>query len=272
MSKTFEVVPFHEHQILTVREGEVILVPLKPMTEQLGLSWAGQLERVKRHPVLSQGIRVTLIPSHGGMQESTCLTLEMVPGYLATIQSERIKDSAVRDRVVLFQSEAFQALFAYFFGGKRGGASAQIDQTARRRELPGLLDRYEAETNPEKRRILYALIVRACESEGIEPPQADAIGLSAPRTEEIIERFWSYFAVIEANGDLINYHRDPAKIAFRRMEVAEAFDKNGIHFPLGRSVMDALRQSQSPRFESVGAVNTRIGPKKTIHAWTFRRG
>jgi hypothetical protein len=63
MSKFIEVVPFHNHGIATLREGDSVLVVMKPLVEMLGLAWQGQLERIKRHPVLSEGIRVTLIPS-----------------------------------------------------------------------------------------------------------------------------------------------------------------------------------------------------------------
>lgn len=145
------------------------------------------------------------------------------------------------------------------------------DRTARRRELPGLLDRYEGETNPEKRRILYALIVRACESEGIEPPAHDAIGYSTPLLTDTLAAFWEHVAALEAKGDLINYHRNPNKLAFRRKQLEEAFRRNGIDVKIDSALLQALKRSKSPLFEAVTGVSTTLEDRKTVYAWVFDR-
>lgn len=62
MSKLLEVIPFHDYPISTVREGDDVWVALKPLIENIGLDRSGQLQRIKRHPVLSEGMVVTPIP------------------------------------------------------------------------------------------------------------------------------------------------------------------------------------------------------------------
>lgn len=261
MSKSFEVVPFHQHEILTVREDDDILVPLKPVVEALGLMWHPQLERVKRHPVLSQGIRVTRIPSQGGMQETVALTLEMVPGFLTTIQSERIKEPEVRERVVLFQKEAFHTLFVHFFGGRRKDVSQieHSDRTARRRELPGLLDRMERESHPEKRRIYHAIVVQNCEANGIVPPALDAIAPPTANEDAQADALLQRIDALIAERPALNHHRRPDLIAINRPEL----DQQGL--PMASRMLRPLRRH--PRFVMTGQVN---GRDKSWACWVFR--
>jgi hypothetical protein len=261
MTVSYELVPFHEHPILTVREGDLIIVPLKPMVDALGVSWHGQLERLKRHPVLSKGIRVTRIPSPGGMQETTGLALDMVPGFLTTIETSRIKDLDVRARVELFQMEAFQVLFEHFFGGRTAATQIEAsDRAARRRELPGLLERLERSRHGESQRILHELVVRACEAEEIVPPALEAYQVVGRDDEIAASIVLQIDALVERQPDL-NHHRDSYKIGVRMKDLAAA----GLVVP--RGLLPALRRH--PRFLLDGSVNKRGGGH--VHCWVFTR-
>src|SRR5215203_2662771 len=80
---------------------EVIYVPLRPLCDYLGLSWAGQRERTLRHPVLTnavQYVRITRTPS-GGPQTTLCLPLDLLPGWLFGISAERVK-SELREKII----------------------------------------------------------------------------------------------------------------------------------------------------------------------------
>lgn len=55
-------------------------------------------ERINRDPVLAEGILVMGMPSPGGMQETTCLRLDLVHGWLFTIDESRVA-SGLRLRV-----------------------------------------------------------------------------------------------------------------------------------------------------------------------------
>lgn len=266
MSKTFEVVPFHDHEILTVREGEDIIVPLKPVVDAIGLAWNAQFERVKRHPVLSKGIRVTRIPSQGGMQEMTGLTLDMVPGFLTTIQSERIKDAVVRERVILFQAEAFQALFAYFFGGRRSpagrGAAAAPPTTG---ELLKLVERMKEEGQPEIRAMLYALLEQMCGRMNLPLPAIEAFGQPNARNMEIARNFFEGIGQLVAAGVEVNRHRRTGLFAVALPEVARLFEERAMGWVGGTDLHKALRNH--PAFVSRAKVNCRDGVFRAC--WVF---
>lgn len=257
MTKSFDIVPFHQHELLTVREAEEVLVPLKPIVESMGLMWHPQLERVKRHPVLSEGIRVTRIPSQGGMQESACLTLEMVPGFLATIQSDRIKEPAVREAVVLFQREAFHVIFQHYFGGKLkpGGAGAVTSVG----ELIRLSDQVKAEANPALREAFYEMLQQGFSARGIETPPLEAITLPSGDAVGAEKLLGQIDALLKEQPDL-DHHRTDELIAVRMRDVAA----NGVH--VTKSARTALRDH--PRFMGERSVNSRFG--KSIHCWVFR--
>lgn len=256
MSKTFEVVPFHDHEILTVREGEDIVVPLKPVVDAIGLAWNAQLERVKRHPVLSKGMRVTRIPSQGGMQEMAALTLDMVPGFLTTIQSERIKDTAIRERVILFQAEAFQVLFAYFFGGRRSpggrGVAVAPPTTA---ELLKLVERIKEEGQPDIRAMFYALLEQMCGRMSLPLPAIEAFGQPNQRSIEIARAFFDGIAQLSAAGIEVNRHRRADLFAVALREIEGLFAAQGLPWTVGAALHNALRAH--PAFVKRAKVNCR---------------
>ena len=94
-----------------------VFVALKPIVEAMGLDWSAQYRRVKRDPILAEGIAIMATPfGRGGSQEAVCLKLELVNGWLFTIDAARIKYERVRERVILYQRECYDVLFKHFYG------------------------------------------------------------------------------------------------------------------------------------------------------------
>lgn len=130
-------VNFRGDELYGFKQDDGTFLALKPMVEAMGLNWSGQEQRVKRDPVLSEGICVMHIPfGRGGAQDAVCIKLELVNGWLFGIDSSRIKDDAVRERVILYQRECYQVLHDHF-AGKRKPIEADGEPT----ELPTTLER-----------------------------------------------------------------------------------------------------------------------------------
>lgn len=125
--ETTALVPIEERQVdfygdditaalvETTGEGQpLVYVPIRPICEYLGLSWTGQLQRLKRDPVLSkeQGGCVIHTPK-GGSQEMICLPLEMLPGWLFGVSSARVKPE-LQDKIIRYQRECFRVLWQAF--------------------------------------------------------------------------------------------------------------------------------------------------------------
>lgn len=106
-------VNFHGNQLIGFEDAGGVSVALKPIVEGMGLAWNKQLERVKRDPILSEGMTIMVIPSEGGAQESTCLRLDLVHGWLFTVDSARVKPE-IRERVLVYQRECYRVLARAF--------------------------------------------------------------------------------------------------------------------------------------------------------------
>lgn len=227
----------------------------------MGLPWEAQRQRVARDPVLSKGTCILQVPSAGGPQDALALRLERIPGFIATIPTGHIKNPETREAVILFQEEAFDVLFAHFFGGRGKAAAAEVsDRAARRRELPALLERLERSRHGESQRILHELVVRACEAEGIDPPKLEAYSGLTRDDELAASIVLQIDALVERQPEL-NHHRDSYKIGVRMKELAAA----GLAIP--RGLLPALRRH--PRFLLDGSVNKRGGGH--VHCWVFTR-
>lgn len=116
MSKLITV-DFHDDTLFAVEATGGVFVALKPICTALGLDPKKQRERVQRDPILSEGGAVMALPSAGGLQETLCLRLDLLNGWLLGIDAARVKPKA-RDRVLAYKRERCAVLFRHFKGSR----------------------------------------------------------------------------------------------------------------------------------------------------------
>ena len=125
---TIVTVNFRGDDLYGFKQDDGIYLALKPMVEAMGLDWSAQLKRVKRDPILAEGVAMMATPfGRGGDQECICIRLDLVNGWLFTIDSSRITSDEVRQRVQTYQRECYQVLHDHF-AGKRQPVLADNDQ------------------------------------------------------------------------------------------------------------------------------------------------
>lgn len=113
-------VNFRGDDLYGFKQDDGVFLAAKPMVEAMGLDWNGQYQRIKRDPILSEGMCMMHTPfGRGGSQEAVCIKLELVNGWLFTIDSSRIKDEAVRQKVQTYQRECYQVLHDHFAAGRK---------------------------------------------------------------------------------------------------------------------------------------------------------
>lgn len=121
-------VDFRGDTLFGFQEGENVFVGLKPIVEAMGLDWSAQLKRVKRDPILSEGMAMMATPfGRGGDQEAICLKLDLVNGWLFTIMTDRIKDETVREKVITYQRECYRVLHDHFTGKRKSAEALMMD-------------------------------------------------------------------------------------------------------------------------------------------------
>lgn len=101
-------------------------IPVKPICDFLSVSWPGQYERIMRDSVLSEfvkRIRVTRIPiagsgdaqttKSGGEQETICLPLDYLYGWLFGINPDRVR-LELRDKIIRYKRDCYRYLAQAF--------------------------------------------------------------------------------------------------------------------------------------------------------------
>lgn len=133
-------VNFRGDELYGFKQDDGTFLALKPMVEAMGLDWSAQFRRVQRDPILVEGIAMMATPfGRGGDQDCLCIKLELVNGWLFTIDSSRIKDETVRQKVQTYQRECYQVLHDHFSGKRKApdveGEPIELPTTGERLRL-----------------------------------------------------------------------------------------------------------------------------------------
>lgn len=127
---TIVSVNFRGDDLYGFENDDGVFVALKPIVESMGMDWSAQYRRVLRDQILKEGIAIMATPfGRGGDQEAVCLKLDLVNGWLFTIDTSRIKDDAVREKVIIYQRECYSVLAKHFAGKHAGLSQAKTGET-----------------------------------------------------------------------------------------------------------------------------------------------
>src|SRR4051794_20942048 len=114
-----ETVTFYDDTIMAaLLEDGKILVPLRPICENLGLAWSSQLQRTRRDPVLAAALSPVFITNTGSVTGSSsmiALPLDMLPGWLFGVSPTRVKPE-LQEKVNRYRAECFRVLWEHFKG------------------------------------------------------------------------------------------------------------------------------------------------------------
>lgn len=120
MRHDLTTVDFHGATLIAVR-GETpaaTLVAMKPVVEGMRLDWSAQRRKLTDHPMLGTCMVLMTIQMPGDNQarEWAFLPLSRLSFWLATIQPSRVTDPDTKAKVIAYQTECADVLFAHFFG------------------------------------------------------------------------------------------------------------------------------------------------------------
>ena len=147
---TEQVVDFYEDSIPVALVGEEAFVPLKMLTDFMGLNWSGQYARIQRNEVLSRHVhKVSITASDGKQYEMLCLALEYLPGWLFGVSTNRVKEE-LREKLVRYQEECFKVLWRAFQteimpGSVPSTSNAPLEQVRDLARQQALLSQQQAE-------------------------------------------------------------------------------------------------------------------------------
>lgn len=126
------IVEFYGQSLITARSDEgVEYVAMKSLCENLGLDWRGQYQRIMRDDVLSQGVCMihtqAVKTGFGGDQKMVFLPTEFLNGWLFGVDTSRLKDEAIRQKIIVYKKECFKVLHNYW-SNKSNSVEARLEK------------------------------------------------------------------------------------------------------------------------------------------------
>ncbi len=108
------IVPFYGDELVAVQQSDgTIFVLFARLCENLGLKREGQVRRVQRHTVLSDGFTTLTVRTEGGVQAAQCLRVDLLPLWMSGLQAQRVK-AELQEKLIRYQKEAAMVLWQAF--------------------------------------------------------------------------------------------------------------------------------------------------------------
>ncbi|EAZ3421358.1 phage antirepressor Ant [Salmonella enterica subsp. enterica serovar Albany] len=174
-------VPFNDQQIITAMAAGVAYVAMKPIVENLGMSWSTQQTKLMKQISKFNCVHMNMVAADGKLRKLLCLPLKKLNGWLFSINPEKVR-ADIRDKLIQYQEECFTVLHDYWTKGKAENArkKTSVDDRTPLRDAVNMLVSKKHLMYPEA----YAMIHQRFNVESIEELDASQI----PQAVEYIHR------------------------------------------------------------------------------------
>ncbi|EKQ7400288.1 phage antirepressor Ant [Salmonella enterica] len=174
-------VPFNGQQIITAMAAGVAYVAMKPIVENLGMSWSTQQTKLMKQISKFNCVHMNMVAADGKLRKLLCLPLKKLNGWLFSINPEKVR-ADIRDKLIQYQEECFTVLHDYWTKGKAENArkKTSVDDRTPLRDAVNMLVSKKHLMYPEA----YVMIHQRFNVESIEELDASQI----PKAVEYIHR------------------------------------------------------------------------------------
>lgn len=137
-------------------ESGSIFVPVKPICDAIGVAYQTQHLKLQDHEILAPTITLrVMVAADGKKREMVCLPLEFVYGWIFTINTKNVSESA-HDKVLRYQLECYKALYHHFTGSMQHTIETNNAETELLRQINSAMSR-EKEAKAERHKAEEAL-------------------------------------------------------------------------------------------------------------------
>ncbi len=84
-------VPFNGQQIITAMAAGVAYVAMKPIVENLGMSWSTQQTKLMKQISKFNCVHMNMVAADGKLRKLLCLPLKKLNGWLFSINPEKVR-------------------------------------------------------------------------------------------------------------------------------------------------------------------------------------
>ncbi|EFB6433785.1 phage antirepressor Ant [Escherichia coli] len=174
-------VPFNGQQIITAMAAGVAYVAMKPIVENLGMSWSTQQTKLMKQISKFNCVHMNMVAADGKLRKLLCLPLKKLNGWLFSINPEKVR-ADIRDKLIQYQEECFTVLHDYWTKGKAENArkKTSVDDRTPLRDAVNMLVSKKHLMYPEA----YAMIHQRFNVDSIEELDESQI----PQAVEYIHR------------------------------------------------------------------------------------
>ncbi|EPU1398666.1 phage antirepressor N-terminal domain-containing protein [Klebsiella pneumoniae] len=109
-------VPFNGQQIITAMAAGIAYVAMKPVVENLGMSWSTQQTKLMKQLEKFNCVHMNMVAADGKLRKLLCLPLKKLNGWLFSINPEKVR-ADIRDKLIKYQEECFTVLHDYWTKG-----------------------------------------------------------------------------------------------------------------------------------------------------------
>ncbi|ECE7711579.1 phage antirepressor Ant [Salmonella enterica subsp. enterica serovar Stanley] len=176
-------VPFNGQQIITAMAAGVAYVAMKPIVENLGMSWGTQQQKLMKQLDKFKCIHMNMVAADGKLRKLLCLPLKKLNGWLFSINPEKVR-ADIRDKLIQYQEECFTVLHDYWTKGKAENArkKTSVDDRTPLRDAVNMLVSKKHLMYPEA----YAMIHQRFNVESIEELDASQIPLAVEYIHRVV--------------------------------------------------------------------------------------
>ncbi|EAX6231522.1 phage antirepressor Ant [Salmonella enterica] len=176
-------VPFNGQQIITAMAAGVVYVAMKPIVENLGMSWGTQQQKLMKQLDKFNCIHMNMVAADGKLRKLLCLPLKKLNGWLFSINPEKVR-ADIRDKLIKYQEECFTVLYDYWTKGKAENPrkKTSVDERTPLRDAVNMLVSKKHLMYPEA----YAMIHQRFNVESIEELEASQIPLAVEYIHRVV--------------------------------------------------------------------------------------
>lgn len=234
-------VPFNGQQIITAMAAGVAYVAMKPIVENLGMSWGTQQQKLMKQLDKFNCIHMNMVAADGKLRKLLCLPLKKLNGWLFSINPEKVR-ADIRDKLIQYQEECFTVLHDYWAKGKAENArkKTSVDDRTPLRDAVNMLVSKKHLMYPEA----YAMIHQRFNVESIE--ELDSL-------HEVLQQ--------TARSDTANVVTQTGQSQANRIRTIGATATLGVSMGLeaGFGAMMRLYESKAARNMLLRLANTKAG-------------
>ncbi|HGH4904010.1 TPA: phage antirepressor N-terminal domain-containing protein, partial [Salmonella enterica subsp. enterica serovar Minnesota] len=176
-------VPFNGQQIITAMAAGVAYVAMKPIVENLGMSWSTQQTKLMKQLQKFNHVHMNMVAADGKLRKLLCIPLKKLNGWLFSINPEKVR-ADIRDKLIKYQEECFTVLHDYWTKGKTENPrkKTSVDERTPLRDSVNMLVSKKHLMYPEA----YAMIHQRFNVESIEELEASQIPLAVEYIHRVV--------------------------------------------------------------------------------------